>query len=317
MKTVRFREKEVPSLIFGTLTMAPIQRNVPVSEGGDVIGAALSKGIRWLDTAQMYGSYPHVRDGLKKAGVPRDELVISSKSVAASEDDMNRAVNEALQAMDCASIDLFLLHAVRSMDDFAQKQGALRALLTAVRDGRIQAIGVSTHSTVCAAALADDDRFEWYHLVFNQTGTGLTDGTLAEQQAVIEKVKNRGAHVYAMKPLGGGYLKGDAIAALDWVRKQPFIDAVALGMASVAEVEMNLRVFNGESVPDALRDRLRAIDKSLFVFKPLCTGCGACEESCEQSAIAVEGAKAAVSKEKCILCGYCVPVCPQFALRIV
>jgi hypothetical protein len=40
-KTIQFLNKEVPELIFGSLTMAPLQRNMPPEEGGKVIAAAL------------------------------------------------------------------------------------------------------------------------------------------------------------------------------------------------------------------------------------------------------------------------------------
>ncbi|MBN2658595.1 MAG: aldo/keto reductase [Spirochaetales bacterium] len=318
MKTVRFLEKEVPHLIFGSLTMAPLQRNMSPDEGGDIIAYALEKGIRWIDTAQMYGSYPHVLKGISLSGLDRDELVISTKSAVKSYEDMNRAIDEAMEEMNLDYIDLFLLHAVRSMEDFREREGALSALIEAKSRGRIGAVGLSTHSTRSALLLAEDNRIDWYHLMFNIRGTGLTDGTLEEQILAIEKIKARGAGFYVMKPLGGGYLKSMAEEALKWVKDHRLVDAVALGMMSREEVDMNIDVFSNRPVSDEIKDRLGTVDKKLFVFNALCIGCGKCEETCEQSAIAVNIDKiAVVIPEKCILCGYCVPVCPKFALRII
>lgn len=316
-KTVQFIDKEVPELIFGSLTMAPLQRNMAPEAGGKVIAHALNKGLRWIDTAQMYGSYPHVRLGIELSGINRDELVISSKSACKTYREMNSALDEAMNDMNLQYIDLFLLHAVRSTDDFRERSGALKALLEAKAEGRIGAVGISTHSTVCAEKLADDERLDWYHLMFNKKGTGLTDGTLDEQIEVLKKIKKRGAGFYAMKPLGGGYLKGMAEEALKWVKDNPLVDAVALGMTSEEEVEMNIRVFTNQPVSEELSERLGKIEKKLFVFNALCTGCRECEKTCEQSAIAVAGGKAVISEENCILCGYCVPTCPKFALRII
>jgi predicted aldo/keto reductase-like oxidoreductase len=265
----------------------------------------------------MYGSYPHVRIGIEKSGINRDELVISTKSACKTYEEMNRALDEAMIELDCSYIDLFMLHAVRSVEDLQERSGALQALIEAKDQGRIGAIGISSHSTVCAGLLAGDERIDWYHLMFNKKGTGLTDGTLDEQIKAIKKIKKRGARFYAMKPLGGGYLKGMAEEALNWVKNHALVDAVALGMTSEEEVEMNINIFTGQTVSEELSERLSKIEKKLFVFTALCIGCRECEKTCEQSAIHVEDKKAFVTEESCILCGYCVPTCPTFALRII
>lgn len=317
-KTVRFLDKEVPHLVFGTLTMAPLQRNLSPEEGGGIIAYAIEKGLRWLDTAQMYGSHGHVRKGIEISGIDRDELVISSKSAVKTYDEMTSAIDEAMDQMDLDYIDLFLLHAVRSVEDFGEREGALQALLDAKKAGRIGAVGLSTHTTKGALVMAEDERIDWYHLMFNMKGTGLTDGTLEEQTLAVEKIKARGAGFYVMKPLGGGYLKFMAEDALTWVRDHPLVDAVALGMVTEEEVDMNVDVFTGRSVSEEVRERLRRVEKKLFAFSAMCIGCKKCEETCEQEAIAVnEEKKAVVDEERCILCGYCVPVCPKFALRII
>lgn len=317
MQTLIFRNKETPRLIFGSLTIAPLQRNLTPEAGGRVIAAALQKGLRWIDTAQMYGSYPHVRRGIELSGINRDRLILSTKSTCTGYAEMQAAIKEALQALDCDCLDLFLLHAVRSVEDYRNRSGALQALLDARQAGQIGAVGISTHSIRCARELAEDHRLEWFHLIFNRQGIGLTDGTLEDQIAVLEKIKRRGARVYAMKPLGGGYLGKTAREALSWIKDHPLVDAVALGMASEDEVEMNINLFSGKPVPAPLQERLGKAEKTLFVFKPICTGCGKCAAACEQSAIHVVENTAQVAKEKCILCGYCVPVCPAFALRII
>ena len=297
--------------------MSPLQRGMSPETGGEIISSALKKGVRWIDTAQMYGSYPHVKYGIEKSGIERDEFVISTKSACKTYEEMISAIDEAMDTMSLKYIDIFLLHAVRSMDDFKEREGALKALLEAKEQNKIGAIGISTHSTICAHALSDDKRLEWYHLMFNKKGTGLTDGTLKEQEKAIKKIKKRGARVYAMKPLGGGYLKDMAEEALIWVKDHPLIDAVALGMTSEEELDMNLRIFTNRHVPTELSEKLKLNEKSLFVFKALCIGCRECEKTCEHDAIHVENKKAIVTKENCILCGYCVPTCPKFALRII
>jgi len=310
-------DKTVPELIFGSLTMAPLQRNLSVEEGGKIIAMAIKRGIRWIDTAQMYGSYPHVRHGIKLSSIDRDLLVISTKSLARSYDEMNFAIEEALKKLDTSYIDIFLLHGVRSYDDFKERESALEALIKAKEKGKIKFIGASTHTVACARAICMDKRLSWYHLIINHKGIGLLDGTIEDQEEVMKMIKRRGASIYAMKPLGGGYLKNDAITALNWVKNHSHVDAVAVGMTSMEEVEVNCNFFMDLEIPYHLVDKIKSIDKKLFVFKPLCNGCGVCEKTCEQKAIEVVQKKAVVDIKRCITCGYCVPECPQFAIRII
>ncbi len=314
---ISFLNKTVPELIFGSLTISPLQRDMSPDDGGRVIAYALKKGLRWIDTAQMYQSYRHVKKGIELSSVDRNELVISTKSAKKSYEEMKSALSEAMDQLGCNYIDLFLLHAVKSLDDFKEREGALTALIEAKKNRKIGLIGISTHSTECAKALSLDKRLDWYHLIFNKKGIGLTDSTLEQQEEAVKLIKKRGAKVFAMKPLGGGYLKGEAEESLKWVKNHPLIDAVALGMTSNEEIDMNIDIFTNRKVSKQLSDKLKNIDKTLFVFNALCIGCRECAKTCEQSAITVTEKKALVNKEKCILCGYCVPTCPKFAIRII
>ncbi len=315
---IDFLNKRVPKLIFGTLTMAPLQRNMPPEEGGKIIAHGIDLGLRWIDTAQMYGSYKHTRLGIEYSKIDRDKLVISTKSAVKSFNEMSDAINQALSELNTDYIDLFLLHAVRSIDDFKERAGAFEALLDAQKKGIIHSVGISTHSTVCARILATDKRINWFHLMFNKKGIGITDGTIEYQEETVKIIKENGGRVYAMKPLGGGYLKDSAEESLKWVKNHKLIDAVALGMTSIDELEMNTNIFKNLEVAKDLSDKLKSIKKTLFVFKNLCIGCNKCTEICEQNAINVKSdKKAEVDKQNCILCGYCVPVCPKFALRII
>lgn len=317
IQTVTFQNTEIPKLIFGTLTMSPLQRNMSVDKGAQIIAAALEKGLRWIDTAQLYGSHPQVKMALDISSVPRNEIIISTKSTAPSYELMKQAIHEAQIEMGIDYIDLFMMHAVRSLEDLDKRSGALEALLEAKLNGTIRQIGISTHSTQSAKVFAKDRRFDWYHLMFNKIGIGLTDGTLEEQEEVIKTIKERGAQFYAMKPLGGGYLAKDALESLQWIDRHTLVDAVALGMTSTEELDLNCAIFSGDSVDVSMVEKLQGIVKKLFVFKALCIGCKKCQETCEQKAIKVVEGKAVVDETKCIICGYCVPECPKFALRII
>lgn len=314
----------VTALGLGTLTMSPLQRNLGVEEGARVILAALEGGIGFVDMAQGYRSYPQVARALAEWRGSRPTL--ASKSAAKDAAGMTRAVEEALAALGVEVIDVFCLHAIKDVDDFRAREGAVEALLAARQRGLIRAVGATSHWLGALRVLAGDPRIEVVHPMFNQQGVGLLDGSLDEMRQILGRARAAGQGIYAMKPLGGGHLRQQAATALAWVLRQPEIDSATVGMTTVEEVAMNLAVARGEAVPADVARRVAGQPRRLFINEVLCHRCGRCVEHCPQEALtqatgeATGGAAAgpiAIDPERCVLCGYCAPGCPAFAIRVI
>lgn len=308
---------EVTRLGFGTLTMSPMQRGLEIEAGGDLLLKALESGVRFIDTAQMYGSYPQVVSALRRWRGERP--VVATKSAAKTEEAMNTAIDEALNTLALSSVDVFLMHAVRDETDFREREGALNALLAAKRAGRIRAIGASSHFVGVMRLLAADPRLDVLHPMLNRDGFGIIDESLDAMLDVLAGAKRQGKAVYAMKPLGGGHLRGDAKAALEWVLGRPEVDAIVVGMTSADELAMNVATASGSPVDPGLEHRAMQQQRRLFINEALCRHCGLCISLCQQKALTFqEGKKApAIDEKKCIVCGYCAPGCPAFAIRII
>ncbi len=88
---------EVTELCFGALPMGPLQKNLSLDECTDLIIATLEGGVNFIDTAQLYRTYEPIRRALKKV---KHRPIIATKSTAESYEDMQRAVDEALGAME-------------------------------------------------------------------------------------------------------------------------------------------------------------------------------------------------------------------------
>jgi len=303
----------VSRFAFGTLTMAPMQRDVPVEEGAELIREALRHGVTLLDTAQIYGSYPHLRQALQ--GYP-GEVVIASKSMAKSYHEMDEAVREACEELGRKTIDIFLMHAVQKEEDLAERRrGAWQCLQNLKEKGVIRAAGLSTHNLnifVEAAAWPDIDVM---HPIFNMINFGLLNAEGRDVPGIIRQAYERGIGLYAMKPLAGGHLHNNVEKALRFAFDFPYMHAVAVGMVKREELDVNLKIYYRRPVT---KEELLAAagNKRMYVIR-FCQGCGRCLQACEQGAISMQDDKAVIDHEKCVLCGYCRRACTQNFIRVI
>ena len=315
MKTIRMSKAgvEVSELCFGTLTLGTLQANLSPQEGAKAIHKALELGVTFFDTAQRYGSYPHLREGL--AGWT-DKVVVASKSHEPTYEAMQDAVEEALREMNLERIGIFHLHLIKSREDFLGREGALKCLMDFREKGVIQAIGISAHAAEGVRAVLDCDEIDVVFPIVNKDGFGIVDGTLEDMVQAAKAAKNRGKALYAMKPLGGGHLIDEIPAAISYLRQLSLFDSISVGMKTPDEVEANVEIFEHGRVPTELIGKVKSAVKRLIVYNS-CKKCGTCEEVCDQGAIKVGEKKAVVDHSKCILCGYCAASCPVFCLRVI
>jgi len=94
------------------------------------------------------------------------------------------------------------------------------------------------------------------------------------------------------------------------------ISTHAVGMVNQEELELNLKIFNDEEIPQEFLSKKIKPSKRLFISR-FCKGCGTCVKTCPNNALSLENGKAVVDHKLCILCGYCNPVCPEFAIRLI
>ncbi len=310
------RGPEVSRLCFGTLTMGPLQRNLPAEEGAALICHAATLGVNFLDTAELYGTYPHIKLALRE----HPTLRVCTKSYVHDAESAARSLERAQEGIGREYIDIFLLHEQESEHTLRGHEEALRFFAQKREEGVVGAIGLSTHHVAAARAAASFGRafggLEILHPLINREGLGIADGTREEMEEACTNAKAAGLGVLAMKSLGGGHLIEAPQTAFAYALTAPFIDAVAVGMQSIAEIEYNVAVFSGD-IPDApTRAAASGAARKLMVHD-WCTGCGACQARCSQRAISVVGGKAVVNNDVCVRCGYCASVCPQFCIKVI
>jgi len=306
------RGPEVSEICFGSLAISPLQGRVTVQEGREILGYAFSRGIDWVDTAEIYDNYDQLRPVLD--AFPETKVV--TKSYAVSRQDLALSLEKARKKLNRDKIDIFLLHEQENHLTLKGHAEAWEALLEAKAAGQVGYIGISTHAVQGVRAGALQPGLDIIHPLVNYQGLGIIDGSLREMLDSIAFAASLGLGIYAMKVFGGGHLAVDPEAALGFIRSVPGIQAMALGMSSRQEVDFNIALLEGAEISEELRRLVVCREKKLYIAD-WCQGCGHCLEACPQGALSLREGKAVVSAAKCIVCGYCGRTCPHFCLKIV
>ena len=304
---------EVSRLCFGTLTLGPLQANLPVKAGGEILAHAICRGVSFFDTAQIYETYPYLLEAMERTGAW--DIVISSKTYAYTADMARAAVEQARRELNRDYIDVFMLHEQESIHTLRGHQKALEVLYDYKSRGIIRAVGASMHH-VAAVYGAIEMGLDVIHPLLNMEGLGIVDGGRKEMECAVREAHINGVGVFSMKPLGGGNLFKKAEECLKYSLSLDCVDSIALGMQSVDEVDSNVDFFGQGFFSKKARAALIQKKRRLHIDS-WCEGCGLCEKRCPQKAVRVVDGRAVCDNARCVLCGYCAPVCPMWAIKVV
>jgi 2,5-diketo-D-gluconate reductase A len=116
---------------------------IPPAETAEAVGAALRVGYRHIDTAEGYGNEREVGEAIRKSGLDRSEVFVTSKlgNDAHEPDAARRAFAGTLEALGFDYVDLFLIH--WPMEMRSSFVPAWQTLQEFYEDGRARSIGVS------------------------------------------------------------------------------------------------------------------------------------------------------------------------------
>jgi len=304
---------KVSKMCFGALPLGPAQKNMPLSDGTEVIKYAFDSGINFIDTAEMYRTYDYIAPVIKN--LKREDYVIASKSHAEQYDEVVKHVENGLKKLDIDYFDIFHIHAARESEPFSKRKEALRALVDLKNDGKIKNVGIATHYVKVVKEAAENKDIDIIFAIYNITGRGIVDRSKEDMEAALRYAHKSGKAIYAMKPLAGGNLIDKLDEAFEFVLTKDFIDSIAVGMVSKEEIDLNLKIFAGEKITENMK--IKKEKKKITILNKLCIKCLSCIEACPNYALSMVDDEITVDHEKCILCGYCSPVCPQFCIRII
>ena len=125
---------KMPILGFGVFQIDDMK------ECEEAVYNALKAGYRLIDTAASYRNEEAVGRAIKRSGIPREEIFVTTKLWVsdANYEKAKLAFETSLKKLDLEYIDLYLIH-----QPFNDVYGAWRAITELYKEGKIKAIGVS------------------------------------------------------------------------------------------------------------------------------------------------------------------------------
>jgi 2,5-diketo-D-gluconate reductase A len=198
---------EIPQLGFGVFQIKP-------AETVEATVAALEVGYRHIDTAEMYGNEKEVGEAIRRSGVPREEVFVTSKlnNGFHARDAALKAFDGTLEALGFDYLDLFLVHWPLPGIDVDHVE-TWRAMEEIYAGGKVRAIGVSNfkqhhlnrlfaETEIRPAAnqieihpyLAQDDlrAFDAEHQIVTEAWSPIAQGKVLDDPAIVAIAANLG-----------------------------------------------------------------------------------------------------------------------------
>lgn len=271
MEKIRFGKTElmVSKIAFGGI---PIQR-VDMEDAIKLVRGAIRLGVNFFDTANAYDDSEE-KIGLAIQGIPRENLILASKTMATDKKTFLEHLDLSLKRMGTDYIDLYQHHNISSAKMYEEvfaKGGAYEGLVEAIDAGKVRFPAFSSHSLPLAIQIMKEGKFAAVQLPLNYI-----DDEAAKEAVPLAKELDMG--FIAMKPFGGGLLS-DAHLSMGYLSQ--FDNIVPdPGIEKLSEIEEIIRIVEST--------------------KPF--------TSSDEAAVAQ--AKAELGSRWCHRCDYCLP-CPQ------
>ncbi|NQT81419.1 aldo/keto reductase [bacterium] len=208
------------------------------------VNMAIDRGVNYFDVAPEYGDAEE-RMGIALEG-KRNKVFLSCKTAKRDRKEAETELHRSLKRLKTDHFDLYQLHHIRTKEETERALapgGAIEAFLEAKKKGQVRFLGFSSHTTKSALLALEKFPFdsvmfpinfmEWFKIGFGP--------------AVVEKAKEKGAAIIAIKPMFRGvWAPGARRPAKKWQFGwyQPVSDP--------AEVDLALRFTLSEPVTTAI-----------------------------------------------------------------
>ncbi len=204
----------------------------------DLLLNGYDRGLCFFDSADSYGSHPHVAEALKH--VQRDKVTVLTKTWARDAASARADLDRFRKELGTDHIDVCLMHCLTEADWTERYRGVMDVLSEAKQKGTIRAHGCSCHSIEALRAAAKSPWVEVDLVRINPIGSHM-DADPDTVVSVLHEMKAAGKAIIGMKILGQGDLATRQDEAIKYALSLGLLDAFTIGAESKAEQEDLIR----------------------------------------------------------------------------
>jgi 1-deoxyxylulose-5-phosphate synthase len=206
---------------------------------------AYDRGVKFFETADMYGTHEFVGKAMKKVG--RENVTLLTKIMVYEHQDwykpepFQKSIDRFRKELDTDYIDILLLHCMvnnewpdeykRYMDDYSE----------AKQKGIIKKVGLSCHDFGALKIAAENPWADVLLARINYDGAKM-DGKPQDVMPVLKRAKENGKGIIGMKIFGCGDLtrEDQRQKSLEYVIKSKNVDCMTIGMDNIAQIDDNI-----------------------------------------------------------------------------
>jgi predicted aldo/keto reductase-like oxidoreductase len=206
---------------------------------------AFDRGVKFFETADMYGTHEFVGKAMKKVG--RENVTLLSKIMVYDHEGwyktepFQKSIDRFRKELNTDYIDILLLHCMvnskwpdeykRYMDEYSE----------AKQKGIIKQVGLSCHDFGAMQVAAESSWADVLLARINHDGAKM-DGIPPDIMAVLKRAKKNGKGIIGMKIFGCGELtkEDQRQKSLEYVIKSGNVDCMTIGMESIEQVNDNV-----------------------------------------------------------------------------
>jgi predicted aldo/keto reductase-like oxidoreductase len=206
-----------------------------------LLAHAFDRGIRYIDTADQYGSHIFVREAIKAARFPREKLFIQTKTRALNAEVAKADIDRFREELGTDYIDSLLMHCMTKTSWPTDMRPVMDVLDDAKAKGKVKAVGVSCHGLPPLQAAAVTDWIDIDLARINPLGgnKGRMDSTPEVVAGLLKRMHDKGKGILGMKILAEGDLKKpeQKRESLKFVMGLGCVDAFVIGFESPGQID--------------------------------------------------------------------------------
>ncbi len=249
MEYLDIQGERLPAVGFGTAGLRGEDGVVSIHDAFEI-------GYRHIDTAQAYGNEAEVGEALRRAGLDRSEVFLTTKlrDPDLAGDRVGRAAEASLRALGVDQIDLLLIHG--PSQEVPMKE-TLAAMLEQVHAGRVRHVGVSNFPTAMlreamgyVPIFADQVPYQVGRTQRGISEVARTDGILL---TAYSPLRGDGIGHETLGRIAASHGKSQRQVALRWLVQQSNVSPIPRS-GSAEHRRENFDVFNFELSEDEMNE---------------------------------------------------------------